>query len=57
MLMEMSMKENGKMTKLTAQEYTLTWTELNILDLGSKINNMAKALKSGQMARSTKVTI
>jgi len=39
MLMEMSMKENGKMIKLMELEFTLTWMEPDIQDLGSKINN------------------
>lgn len=41
------MKENGKMTKLMVKVFIPTWMELDILDHGSKINNMDKESKLG----------
>lgn len=53
MLREMSMRASGKMTKLMATVYTLTITEIDMLETGKKINNMEKESKYGQMIHST----
>lgn len=47
--MEMYMREIGKMIRLMGKDYINTWMELNILVIGSRINNMEREKKCGQM--------
>ena len=43
------MREIGKMIRLMGKDYINTWMELNILVIGSRINNMEREKKCGQM--------
>ena len=55
MLMEMSMKDHGSMTKLMVMEHTNMQMEQLILENGLKTNSTARALKLGQMGLDTTV--
>jgi len=53
--MVMSMKESGKMTKLTAMELIHTEMVQGILELGKMTNSMVKDKKLGLMVPNMKV--
>jgi hypothetical protein len=54
MLKVMFMKVSGLMTKPMATEYTLISTEVDMKVNGTRINNTALVLSSGQMVLNTK---
>ena len=56
MLMEMSMRVNGKMIKHMDMESTCTQMVLNTKDIGGKTSNTVKAKRHGQTEPATKVT-
>lgn len=56
-LMETSMKDNGKMTKLLGKASTFTTVGLCMKGTGLKTNNMALEGNSGLMEHFTKVTM
>ena len=51
MLMEMSILESGRMTRLTVMEFNKITTEVATKATGSTTNNMVTELKPGQMAQ------
>lgn len=55
MLAAISMKVNSSMIWLKALVFTDTLMEANMLDIGTKINNMVLAKKNGMMEVSIKV--
>lgn len=55
MLMEMSMKDHGSMTKLMVMEHTNMQMEPPMLESGLRTNSMAKEQKLGPMERDTMV--
>ena len=57
MLREMSMKDNGKMTKLMDMAFILTIMVTDMLVTGKKISSMEKAWKSGLMIHNMTETI
>ena len=57
MLKVMCMREIGLKTKQTDLGYIPTTMEVDMKDSGTKINNMAMVLNSGQMVPSTKEII
>ncbi len=57
MLVEMFTKVIGKMIKRMVMEPIVIWMELNMKDIGLKINNMEKDWKHGQMVQHIKVNM
>ena len=57
MLMETSMRDNGLITKLMVTVSIQMSKELDMKDIGKKINNMEKALRRGLKARNMRVYI
>jgi len=57
MLMVIITKEIGYMIKLMGMVFIITKMEDTLEDIGKKINNMEKVLKSGQMVLLMKVII
>ena len=54
MLMVISMKENGKMTKQMGKGHTLILTELGMKEIGRMISSMGLVLRLGLMVPSMK---
>ena len=55
-LMEIFMKDNGRMIRPMDLEFILTWKGPNTLDNGSKINKMDMEKRFGQMVQSIRVS-
>jgi hypothetical protein len=57
MLMGMSTRETGLMTRLMVRELTLTQMELITMEIGSMTNNMGLVWKVGLMGQSMRASI